>query len=116
MPVKIVNFVYFCITHGKFIPISRKRYINFPRVIQKCTKFANFAGLYFPHFKTFCDQTLQFYHFLDALQYCGDEFSHFNFFQKSVHNSVIFCDGQTSARVNLLVNCYSVGEGGFQRE
>ena len=26
MPVKIANFVYFCITHGKLIPTSRKRY------------------------------------------------------------------------------------------
>ena len=25
-PVKIENFVYFCITHGKLIPTSRKRY------------------------------------------------------------------------------------------
>ena len=30
-------------------------------VIQKYTKFANFAWLYFPHFTTFRDQTLQFY-------------------------------------------------------
>ena len=39
---------------------SRKRY-NFLCVIQKYTKFANFAGLYFSHFTTFRDQTLQFY-------------------------------------------------------
>ena len=26
MPVKIANFVYFCITHGKLIPTSRKPY------------------------------------------------------------------------------------------
>ena len=25
-PMKIGNFVYFCITHGKLIPTSRKRY------------------------------------------------------------------------------------------
>ena len=33
----------------------------FPRVIQINTKFANFVGLYFPHFTTFRGQTLQFY-------------------------------------------------------
>ena len=26
--------------------------------------------------------------FLDALQCCGNEFSHFNFFQNSVHNAI----------------------------
>ena len=26
MTVKIAKFVYFCITHGKLIPTSRKRY------------------------------------------------------------------------------------------
>ena len=39
----------------------RENGINFQCVIQKYTKFANFAGLYFPHFTTFRDQTLQFY-------------------------------------------------------
>ena len=33
----------------------------FPCVIQINTKFANFIGLYFPHFTTFRNQTLQFY-------------------------------------------------------
>ena len=31
--------------------------------IQKNTKFANFARLYFPHFTTFRNQTLQSYSF-----------------------------------------------------
>jgi hypothetical protein len=44
---KFVNFVLICI---------------FLRVIQIHTaKFANFAGLCFPHFTTFRNQTLQFY-------------------------------------------------------
>jgi DNA-directed RNA polymerase len=30
-------------------------------IIKINTKFANFAGLYFPHFTTFRGQTLQFY-------------------------------------------------------
>ena len=59
-PVKIANFVYFCITHGKLIPTSRKRY-QFSVRNTKDTKFANFTGLYFPHSTTFRDQTLPFY-------------------------------------------------------
>ena len=31
------------------------------RIIQEHTKFAKFAGLYFPHFTTFRDQSLQFH-------------------------------------------------------
>jgi hypothetical protein len=31
------------------------------RNMQKYTKFANFARLYFPHFTTFRNQTFQFY-------------------------------------------------------
>ena len=31
--------------------------------MQIYTKFANFTGLYFPHFTTFRNQTLQFYSF-----------------------------------------------------
>ncbi len=37
------------------------KWYKFLHVIQKYTKFAKFAGLYFPHFTTFRDQTLQFY-------------------------------------------------------
>ena len=33
----------------------------FPYVIEVDTKFANFAGLYFPDFTTYRNQTLQFY-------------------------------------------------------
>ena len=48
--MKIANFVYFCITHGKLIPTSRKRY-QFS--VRNTKVFANFAELYFPHFITF---------------------------------------------------------------
>jgi hypothetical protein len=34
---------------------------HFSGVILKCSKFANFTGLYFPYFTTFRNQTLQFY-------------------------------------------------------
>jgi DNA-directed RNA polymerase len=40
---------------------SAQMWCIFPRVIQINTNFANFAGLYFPHFTTFRNQTLQFY-------------------------------------------------------
>ena len=53
---KIAKFVYFC------IPISARIH-----AIQKYTKFAKFARLYFPHFTTFRNQTLQFYSFQHAL-------------------------------------------------
>jgi hypothetical protein len=33
--------------------------LQFSHTIQNYTKFANFARLYFPYFKTFCNQTLQ---------------------------------------------------------
>ena len=36
---------------------------NFPRVIQIYTKFANFTGIYFPHFTTIRNEILQFYSF-----------------------------------------------------
>ena len=35
--------------------------------MQIYTKFSNFTGLYFPHFTTIRNQTLQFYSFYDAL-------------------------------------------------
>ena len=41
----------------------REKGINFPCVLQKYTKFANFADWYFSHFTTFCNQTLQFTNF-----------------------------------------------------
>ena len=40
-PAKFANFVYFCITHGKLIPLSRKRYQFSPRntKVYKICKF-----------------------------------------------------------------------------
>jgi DNA-directed RNA polymerase len=48
-------------------PLSAQMWCKFPRVIQIDTKFANFAGLYFPHFTTFRGQTLQFYYNFNML-------------------------------------------------
>ena len=45
----------------KFAPLSAQKWCKFLCVIQKCTKFVKFAGLYIPHFTTFRDQALQFY-------------------------------------------------------
>jgi hypothetical protein len=45
------------------------------RNIQKYIKFANFARLYFPHFTTFRNHTLQFYSSKYALSSCGDLFA-----------------------------------------
>jgi hypothetical protein len=50
---KFADFVYICIG-PKMVAISARN-------IQKYTKFANFARLYFTHFTTFHNQTLQFY-------------------------------------------------------
>jgi hypothetical protein len=38
-----------------------QKWLFFPPVMQMYTKFANFTGLYFPHFTTIRNQTLQFY-------------------------------------------------------
>jgi hypothetical protein len=40
--------------------------------MQIYTKFANFTGLYVPHFTTIRNQTLQFYSFKDALSSYGN--------------------------------------------
>jgi hypothetical protein len=52
----------------------------FPRVIQLNTKLANFEWLYFAHFTTFRNQTLQFY-------YCN-----FNIFLAVVMDFVLFAE------------------------
>jgi hypothetical protein len=60
-PARFANFVLICITRGKMHHIWAESGAFSPCVIQINTKFANFAGLYFPHFTTFRCQTLQFY-------------------------------------------------------
>jgi hypothetical protein len=54
-PVKFANFVYFCVTHAKFISIFRGHYM------QKNIKFANLTGVYFSYFKTFRHQILHIF-------------------------------------------------------
>ena len=55
------------------------------------TKFASFPMLYFPHFTTFRDQTLQFYSFLYALSSCGDLFTSAYLVLKLVCNGIVYC-------------------------
>ncbi len=67
--MKFANFLYFCITHRKLIPISRKRYQFFLRNTKqyKICKLHR-AGIYLSHFTTFHNQTFQFYQlFFDAV-------------------------------------------------
>ena len=52
----------FALRAGK-ISIFEPKVVILPRVIQIYTKFANFTGLYFLHFTTFSNQSLQFYSF-----------------------------------------------------
>ena len=56
-PVKIANFVYFCITHGKLIPTSRKRYqfslrnTKVYKIRKLCTAiFSSFYNISRPNF------------------------------------------------------------------
>jgi hypothetical protein len=51
-----------------------KKGINIPRVIQNDWKTANFAGLYYPHFTTFRNETSEYYPFCDALSSCEEFF------------------------------------------
>jgi hypothetical protein len=57
-PTKFANFVLIFITHGKMHQHLGRKWCIFPCVIQINTKFANFVGIYFPHFTTFRNQTL----------------------------------------------------------
>ena len=52
-----IFFLYSATKIDVFFPKS----VNFGRVIQKYTKFGNFTGLYFSHFTTFRNETLEFY-------------------------------------------------------
>jgi hypothetical protein len=79
---KFSNFVYFCIACGNCYTTFGQKMVAISARIQKYTKFANFAGLYFPHFTTFRNQTLRnFTHFSTfslrnfTLSSCGDLFA-----------------------------------------
>ena len=50
--------------------LSRKWW-NFLHVMQKYTKLAKFARLCFPHFTTFCDQTLHVYSLIFKMLFLG---------------------------------------------
>ena len=80
---KICHFCIHFYYKRKFAPLSRQKWCKFPLVIQKYTKLANFARLYFLHFSTFHDQFLQFYYFGYALFSCSDGFC-FSCFNKNL--------------------------------
>ena len=85
---KCGNFVCICITHGKASPLSA----NFGwfgkdslPVIEKYTKFANFASVFVLYFAILCNETWQFYWFSYTLSTgdCGDRFRGFLLLKKS---------------------------------
>jgi hypothetical protein len=55
--VKLQSLVVKCCKMMKIEPCE----VSAQRVMQIYTKFANFTGLYFPHFTRFRNQTLKFY-------------------------------------------------------
>jgi hypothetical protein len=73
------------------------RRLFFPRLMQIYTKFANFTGLYFTHFTTIRNQTLQFFSFEDALSSYGNEFRSScldqNFIYSWSHPFSLYCSG-----------------------
>ena len=71
-PTKATNTGY-KILNRKLIKF-REKWLFFSGVMQIYTKFANFTGLYFPHFTTIRNQTLQLHPFKDALSSYGNEF------------------------------------------
>ena len=81
--MKIANFVYFCITHGKLIPTSRKRY----QFSVGNTKVYKIHKLCRAMFSSFYNISQPNFAILPILR-CSSKFSHFNFFQNSVHNAI----------------------------
>ena len=50
-----------CVNVRKTIPRWNRKLCNFADVAEKYSKLANFARLYFPHFRKFRAETWQFY-------------------------------------------------------
>ena len=59
--LQISRILYTFVLRTEICTTFEPKVCKFLHIIQKYTKFAKFAGLYFPHFTTFRDQTLQFY-------------------------------------------------------
>ena len=57
----LYNFVLRAKVLTTFLLTTNGSKLFFQRVVQKYIKFANFALLYFPQFRTFRDQALEFY-------------------------------------------------------
>ena len=74
------------------------------------TKFANFARLYLPHFTTFCNQSLQFHKFQDALFSCGNIFTSLCLDENSVYScNYLFLTNNLSLKCQIL--WYYLGRG-----
>ena len=73
--MKLENFVDIFVLRAVKLTTFGSKMVIFPaRIIQIYTKSANFTVLYFPHFTTIRNQTLQFYSFYDALSSYGNGF------------------------------------------
>jgi hypothetical protein len=53
-------FSHFVLCTGKLIPFPESG-INFPCIYKMTEKMANFAVLYYPHFTTFHNETMEYY-------------------------------------------------------
>ena len=78
-----LSILYTFLLRAEICTTFKPKWCKFPLVIQKYTKLANFARLYFPYFSTFRDQILHFYYFSYALFSCSDGFC-FSFFNKNL--------------------------------
>ena len=58
---KVCILLYYAYHKMAELPVNFRHFVV--SVIQKCTKFANFASVYFPYFTTFRHQTWQFTNF-----------------------------------------------------
>ena len=76
-------FLYTFVLQAEICTTLTPKVVRIPLVIQKYTKLANFARLYFPHFSTFRDQILHIYYFWYALFSCCDGFC-FSCFNKNL--------------------------------
>ena len=81
------KFVYFCITHEKLIPTSRNVRYQFSVRNTKVYKIRKISRAIFSSFYNILQPNFAILPILGCssmLYCCGNEFSHFNFFQNSV--------------------------------
>ena len=59
--VRSFKILFIFVLRAEIFTIFDANIVPFPRVIKIYKKLANFTGLYFSYFPTFCNQTLKFY-------------------------------------------------------